>query len=485
MIYRQYGKTGKKVSLLGMGGNRFNSNEYNTAKGFDKCSELIVTAFENGINYFDTAPLYCEGKSEEIFGAAFKNIKGDFYVSTKTMVTMDPKADDVRRRIELSLKKLNVDKIAFYHMWGILNIDQYLQIIKPGGPYEGALKAKNEGLIEHICFSTHCSGDEIERIVQEGYFEGITLGYNAINFKFREKGLQAAIKAGLGIVTMNPLGGGVIPQNAERFAFIKENDSQTIAQAALLFNASQNGITVVLSGISNEKELQEDLECFKDEPAMSPERVDKIKIKIDNSFDTLCNGCNYCKGCPEKIETNKLMLAYNQYILCNNNEEVLREYLKNVWNILPDDKFHCIDCKKCEIKCTQHIQITKRINEINKIADRYIEKYKKKLDECFTANDAFKIGIYAAGPYAEHMLRLYEEIYGKPNFSISFFDSDPRKWGKEFYYQETIINPPDKIEELGIDRIIIASEAHYDEIYESLRYLEDRGIEILGFGGHK
>ena len=216
MIYREFGKTGKQLSVLGFGGLRFPYDLYMTEAGREKCTELVVEAWKNGVNYFDTAPDYCESKSEQIYGAAFRCMK-DFYVSTKSTINEDPKADDVRRRIEKSLDIMGLEKIHFYHMWCILDIEQYRRIIAPGGPYWGALKAKEEGLIEHICFSAHCTGNEIAEIIKEGYFEGVTLGYNVINSKFREEGVRAAREQGIGVITIHPLAGGFIPKNKDKF----------------------------------------------------------------------------------------------------------------------------------------------------------------------------------------------------------------------------------------------------------------------------
>ncbi len=92
-----------------------------------------------------------------------------------------------------------------------MDLDQLQLISRAGGPYDGALKAREEGLIEHICCTVHASGDAIAAIVREDLFEGLTLGYNILNHDFRKKGLQTAVAAGLGVVTMNPPGGGMSP----------------------------------------------------------------------------------------------------------------------------------------------------------------------------------------------------------------------------------------------------------------------------------
>ena len=122
MIYKEFGSTGKKVSAIGFGGMRFLAEEYK--KDIKICAELVIDAHKKGINYFDTAPGYCDDKSEIIMGEAFKHMKyGDFYVSTKCALWNAEDADGVRRMIEQSLKRLNVPKITFYNLWCILRFD--------------------------------------------------------------------------------------------------------------------------------------------------------------------------------------------------------------------------------------------------------------------------------------------------------------------------------------------------------------------------
>ena len=478
MIYKEFGKTGKMVSALGMGVSRFQPQEYNTPAGMERCADVIVKAWECGINYFDVAPTYCGWKAEEILGLALRQMKSPVYVTTKSSSTQDPTADALRRRLETSLKRLGLEKITFYNMWGILNYDQYLDVIKPGGPYEGALKAKEEGLIEHIGFSSHCTGEELERILEDDLFEGITIGYNAINFKYRERGLLAAQRKGLGVAIMNPLYGGVIPQNPQKFNFIRNAENQTLAQAALLFNASQDAISVVLSGMVSEQEINENAACFTEIQKFTDEKIDFIKRKIEKEFDTLCTGCNYCAGCPQNIKINQLMLAYNQYVLSDNSVAEFRRYMNEVWRYTEEVSIACRKCGLCEKKCTQHLPIIERIERINGFAEQYLDQVAPRLQELFTIGEGGKLGIYAAGPFAKRLLDMYQRVVGRIDFPIFFFDSNPDKWGKESVLEGNVTYAPEKIRELGITKIIIASEAFFGEIYESIKYLEAYGIEI-------
>ncbi len=358
MIYKEYGNTGKKISVIGFGGMRFRKEDYG-----EKAALVVQKAYELGVNYFDTAPFYCDDKSEDIMGLAFKGMPKDFYVSTKSMVYSEPDVDAVRRRIDKSLKRLGVPKIHFFHMWCIKTMEQYRQVIAPGGPYEGALKAKEEGLIDHIVFSTHCDGDDIVTMVNDGCFEGMTIGYNVINFPFREKGIVAAYEKGLGVVTMNPLSGGIIPEHPDYFKFIQEREDESVVQAALRFNISHKEITCALAGMGSIDEVTQNVRAGENLTAMSQDKLNEIKASLGQEMNQLCTGCGYCKGCPVDIDIPKYMDAYNMYTLKKDKQEI-HNRLKWHWSIPAEGAAVCTECGKCETLCTQKLPIIERLKII-------------------------------------------------------------------------------------------------------------------------
>lgn len=359
MIYKPYGKTGKKVSAIGFGGMRFPDT-----CSIEEGAEIVRYANELGINYFDTAPNYCLDRSEDIFGEAFKNMPNDFYVSTKSSISADPTADHVRRRLEASLKRMGLEKINFYNMWCILTYDQYKKVIAKDGPYWGALKAKEEGLIDHLVFSTHASGEEIRMMVEDGLFEGVTLGYNAVNFPYRAEGIEAAYQHGLGVVTMNPLGGGLIPQHQDYFSFLRQNEEESTIQAALRFNASHESISVVLSGMGSCEEVKHNVEAVKNLEVFGKEKIDAIKGHLREEMNGFCTTCQYCKHCPKGIDIPAFMDIYNSYILTG-LEGVKAKYKQRKQDgLLKNGKpgaADCIQCGKCEKLCTQKLNIIKRL----------------------------------------------------------------------------------------------------------------------------
>ena len=176
MIYHIYGKTGIKVSAIGFGGMRFANQD-----DVDGCAGLVKAAYDKGISYFDTAPGY--GKSEDLFGVAIKEMsktRGNrpFYIATKTMRT---EPAEVRRELESSLKRMNLDYVDFYHVWCILSHEAYLER-KTNGVLKEFERLKQDGLIKHICVSTHMTGSDIGKMLADYPFEGTLLGYSAMNF---------------------------------------------------------------------------------------------------------------------------------------------------------------------------------------------------------------------------------------------------------------------------------------------------------------
>ncbi|MDR3200857.1 MAG: aldo/keto reductase, partial [Spirochaetales bacterium] len=245
MIYRPYGKTGKKASILGFGGMRFAEID-----NHESCVAMMVKAAEGGVNYFDTAPAYFDIKSEQVFGKGLAEMRKrglPYYVATKTFKSRE---EDIRKEIEAQLKRLDVPAIDFYHIWCITDLPNW-QKRKEKGVLETFRKLKDEGLIKHICVSSHLIGDEINELLMEGVFEGVLFGYSAYNFKTREKAFNAIRAKGLGAVVMNPLGGGLIPQHPELFGFLKSSSGESAVSAALRFLWDHADITTTLVGFSS------------------------------------------------------------------------------------------------------------------------------------------------------------------------------------------------------------------------------------------
>ncbi len=359
MWKKPYGKTGKDISVIGFGAMRFAN-----PADLDASAAVVRHAHAKGINYFDTAPYYCDDRSEDIVGHAFKTMPRDsFHVSTKCA---ESDGDKLRASLERSLRRLGVDAIDFFHIWCLLQPGA-LDERRKGGAIAAAQRAKEEGLIKHLVVSSHLNGADNAAVLDTGLFEGITIGYNAINFPFRAQVLESAAKHGIGVATMNPLGGGLIPRNAERLAFLKGPQDKDVVQAALRFNVSQPAITCALVGFSCEREVDEAVAAVENFQPYPPAHIERVKASIGASFEGFCTGCGYCIPCPVDIEIPKLMDTYNQKIL-EGTDVAMKERLKWHWAMPASAAAVCTECGACEEACTQHLPIRDRLKEIAALA---------------------------------------------------------------------------------------------------------------------
>jgi uncharacterized protein len=357
MKYKKHGNTGKEVSIVGFGGMRFKDIDNR-----DECVETMVEAAKLGINYFDTAPAYFGIKSEQVFGHAFQEFKRmniPFYSSSKTFSS---KPKDIRKEIEAQLKRLNIDTLDFYHVWNVVTLESWEQR-KKNGVIETFIKLKEEGLINHICVSHHLIGDQIRELIKEKVFEAVLFGYSAYNFNARQEGFDIIKNNKLGAVVMNPLGGGVIPQNPDKFDFIKQYENQSVVEAALHFLFAHEEISTALVGFSTKEEVREAVQAVENYKGLSQEKLEKIKSSTGSDFDGLCTGCQYCDSCPEDIPIPKFMDSYNHKIMYD-SEKQLDDRLKWHWNLPRDLAARCTACVQCEELCTQHLPIIERLADI-------------------------------------------------------------------------------------------------------------------------
>lgn len=360
MLYKEYGKTGERVSAVGFGGMRFDGGAVQRGD-LEQCAALVRYGHEKGINYFDTAPTYCDDRSEDIFGLALSGLPRDsFYITSKTnfgQLERPATEKGFFDRLEKSLKRLRVEHIDFYHLWCMLTLAKYRK--QCDAMYGWFQKAKEQGLIRHIVISSHAQGEDVKAMLDEGLFEGVLLGYNALNYRYRLEAVKAAHANGMGLVIMNPLGGGVIPRNPERFAALKE-EGYTLAQSALRFVAAQEEVTVALNGFTTKEQIDEAVSAMEGLRIRPADDIIAALPSEAEGFNTLCTGCGYCEYCPEGIPVSKYMDAYNQELLGGSALQRL-----NVHWVLPKGQLDsCTKCGKCEALCTQHLPIRERLTKI-------------------------------------------------------------------------------------------------------------------------
>ena len=491
--YNQYAATNKSVSLLGFGSIRFSQNDIVDDDGLWRCAMLVRYANRCGINFFDVAPTYANNKAHTIFSYAFHEMENDFYISDKSSMIYDKTADDVYRRIINSITIMRVPKIHFFNMWSIMNIEHYKKIMEKDGPYEGALRAKREGLIDHIVCSTHASVTDNLKIIEDGFFEGITISLNVMTYTSQQPVIELAAEKGMAVVSMNPLGGGVISSNPEFFKFlICDNDSST-ASEALRYVASIPGVTTVLSGMSSKQEVDENVESLLDETRYSNRYKNVNKIMQTGSMQ-ICTGCNYCNDCPVGIPISAYMKSYNcvffpeveymgQKVKYDDKEQndcyKVFSHLKLNYDIIPfSSDNECIHCGLCEEKCTQKLPIMTRLSEIMELSNKFeynVQCFFLRVSKIVEDSETKQIGFYPAGEYSSSLYDLCRPLFNEKGVALHIYDKDPDKWYKQFF--DLTIQPPDKIRDT-VDTVIITSYQYKNEIYDELKHYEDDGILI-------
>lgn len=359
MQYRSFGTTGKLVSQVGFGGMRFRDQ-----KKVDDCVGLLHHAADAGINYFDTAPGY--GDSEALMGRVIPELKRrtlehPVYIATKSSQATP---EGVRRDLENSLKRLQVDCIDFFHMWCVVTPEEY-QRRKANGVLRELDRLKDEGMVRHVCLSTHMNGADIAEALRDYPFEGVLLGYSAINSAYRTQGVDEAAALGRAVVVMNPLGGGVIPRHAGRFGFLALRPSDSVVGGALRFLFDDARLNVILVGFSDRREVDEAVDAVDRFEPLSPDERQTIQHGLQESFDHMCTGCRYCEPCPQDIPVSRYLEAWNHRQLDGTMTEVLNR-LRWHWGISAANHHldNCTECGRCEEACTQRLPVLERLRAI-------------------------------------------------------------------------------------------------------------------------
>jgi hypothetical protein len=372
VIYKDFGNTGIKVSSLGFGAMRLPMKNFDGKRIVDDelAIPLMQQAFDMGINYVDSAPLYCESQSELAVGKALKGYRDKVYLSTKNPIE-DDDGDHWTERLEKSLKQLDTGYIDFYHFWGIgLEGFKHWQSLKYG-PIQAAHKAKEQGLIKHLSFSYHDSPENFKTIVDAGLFESVLIQYNMLD-RSNEENIAYAKSKGLGVIVMGPVGGGRLGAPSEKIQNMIKTRRISTAEMALRFVLANENVDMALSGMENMNMVKQNIDIASLTGHLTEDEIKHINTMMEenkNLAQLYCTGCNYCKPCPAGIEIAHILEIMNLHRVYEVTEHAKRAYLEliNGWSWLKSAAASaCTTCGKCEEKCPQKLPIIKQLAETHK-----------------------------------------------------------------------------------------------------------------------
>lgn len=281
MQYVKLDRANINISRISFGCQRF-VDSYN----HDEHVQTLLYAFEKGINFFDTAGPYCEEQSEVILGKAireFKRKNRPFYISSKCV---DGDAAAFRKKLDTSLQRLNLDCIDFFTcFWGIKSSLDW-QEAKRYGALDAMLKAKDEGLIKHVCITTHMKDEDMTRVMRDYPFDINIIGYNVINGRLRRAGLKASYESGAANISMNPLGTGIVPRYSNIYSAIVIRENQTLVQASYDYLLSSPYIHSVLGGFSNKTHLDDAIFALENHSPYTEEEVALVHKRLREKIDS-------------------------------------------------------------------------------------------------------------------------------------------------------------------------------------------------------
>ena len=340
---------------------------------------MIDRYMEQGFVYFDTAYPYHNQKSEEAVRRCLveRYDRERFLLADKMPVWLVQNMEDYSEIFERQLARCGVTYFDFY-LFHAMNKTRVEETEKTGG-FAFVQRMKTEGRIRHIGFSFHDTAEALEEILKnhpEMEFVQLQINYydwESENVQSR-KCYEVAEKHGVPVIVMEPVKGGtlanMVGEPARILSALDENASY--ASYAVRYAASLPNVILVLSGMSDLKQLQDNTAYMKDfQPLTDKEQqaIGKVVEELEKLPTIPCTNCRYCvEGCPKKIRIPDIFGVYNMGVQFGVTDAVRGSYRCQIDG--SGKAGDCIKCGKCEAQCPQHLEIRKLLEEAADIYEK-------------------------------------------------------------------------------------------------------------------
>ena len=414
MTMRVNPNTGDKMSLLGYGmmrlpmeGGADMKDNQDAPIDQEMVNRQVDYAIEHGVNYFDTSPVYCQGKSEHCTGIALSRHKrSEYYVATKlSNFNRDYwSAEKSKEMYHNSMKELQVDYIDYYLLHAVGgSMEEFKGRYVDNGMMDYLLKEREAGRIRNLGFSFHGMKsvfDEVLALHDQYHWDFVQIELNYLDWDFADemsnRNVDASYlyeelqKRGIPAVIMEPLLGGRLANLPQYLVneLKKFDPTKSVASWAFRYAGTYEGVLTVLSGMTYMEHLKDNLLSYCPLVPLKEQGMRSLDTDIAQRIVGLenipCNDCKYCMPCPYGIDIPAIFVHYNK---CKNEgslpmgvgdkdyREHRRQYLISLDRVVPRERQpdHCIGCHQCEPHCPQSIRITR---ELHKISDM-IEQLKR------------------------------------------------------------------------------------------------------------
>lgn len=372
MDVRKFPGTGITASALGLGCMRLPvKNEENHPVDHEKGAQLIRKAIDSGITYIDTAYGYHGGESEVVVGKALK----DGYREKVTLVSKLPlwmveKTEDMEKLLDTQLERLGVEYLDFYLAHAVSN-DRFDKVVSLG-LFEFFDRMLEKGKIKNVGFSFHDNFEVFKKVVDSYPWKLAQVQMNILD-EFNQatmKGIEYAAEKGIGVVIMEPLRGGALAGNVpcEIMKLYEEYPvKRSAVEWAFRYLYDRPEIVTILSGMSNEEQLLDNIRIFENAKANCMTEDEKklltnVRLAYEARVKIGCTGCEYCQPCPQDIKIPHIFRRYDNCALFGGFEKLYEKYRE-------DPAYaKCVSCGACEAACPQNIKIRDWLKKIDEEA---------------------------------------------------------------------------------------------------------------------
>ena len=366
-------KNGDVLSILGFGCMRLPTIN----GGIDELRSIrmIHDAIENGVNYFDTAYIYQSGKNEVLVGKALAGgYRERVKIATKLPPFMVSKLSGAQKIMATQLERLQTDYIDYYLLHMLTDKAMFDRMVGLG-VLVWLEEMKSKGTIRNLGFSFHGSKADFEAIIQAYPWDFCQIQYNYLdeNNQATKSGLLLAASLGIPVIVMEPLRGGKLvthlPEQVKK-AFSDNNSSRSPAEWALRWVWNHPEVTVVLSGMSDEAQAEENIRIAGE---VTPDSLtdkelamfEQVKAELLARTKIPCTACGYCMPCPFGVDIPGCFSCYNDKYLMG-GKSVRFRYMQTmgVMSAKPANASQCTQCGRCESHCPQKIAIRDQLKTV-------------------------------------------------------------------------------------------------------------------------